>query len=76
MYYASLQDLMLYLYKDQHMMKKGQLPESSQNAIRIHHSLAVKATEYTKKQHVFRLHTAEWAEFLFQTRYKIVVKRE
>ena len=69
MYYASLQDMILYLYKDQHMMKKGHLPEGSQNAIRIHHSVAFKASDYAKKQHVFRLVTADWAEFLFQTRF-------
>ncbi|VDI34723.1 PH and SEC7 domain-containing protein [Mytilus galloprovincialis] len=67
MFYASLQDMVLYLYKDQHMMKKGQLPEGNQNAIRVHHSLAVRAADYTKKQHVFRLQTADWAIFLFQT---------
>jgi hypothetical protein len=62
MYYASLQDMILYLYKDQHMMKKGHLPEGTQNAIRIHHSVAFKASDYAKKQHVFRLVTADWAE--------------
>ncbi|XP_052068703.1 PH and SEC7 domain-containing protein-like isoform X1 [Mytilus californianus] len=67
MFYASLQDMVLYLYKDQHMMKKGQLPEGTQNAIRVHHSLAIRAADYTKKQHVFRLQTADWAIFLFQT---------
>jgi PH/SEC7 domain-containing protein len=51
------------------MMKKGHLPEGSQNVIRIHHSVAFKASDYAKKQHVFRLVTADWAEFLFQTRF-------
>lgn len=37
------------------------------NAIFIHHSLATKATDYQKKQHVFRLQTADQAEYLFQT---------
>lgn len=39
------------------------------NAIRIHHALATRATDYTKKQYVFRLQTADQAEYLFQTRY-------
>ena len=29
--------------------------------------MATKATDYTKKQHVFRLQTADQAEYLFQT---------
>ena len=41
------------------------------NSCRIHHALATKATDYTKKQHVFRLQTADQAEYLFQTRYQL-----
>ncbi|OWF44571.1 PH and SEC7 domain-containing protein 2 [Mizuhopecten yessoensis] len=67
MYYVSLRDLIFYLYKDQHGMKKGQLIQGSNNAIRIHHCLASKAADYIKKQHVFRLSTADGAEYLFQT---------
>ncbi|XP_056017644.1 PH and SEC7 domain-containing protein-like isoform X3 [Ostrea edulis] len=64
-YYSSLKDMVLYLYKDQH--SKGQVVEGTQNAIRIHHGLASKASDYVKKQHVFRLETADWAEYLIQT---------
>lgn len=69
MYFATLRDMILYLHKDDHGFKKGNLVESANNAIRIHHALATKATDYTKKQHVFRLQTCDWAEYLFQTRY-------
>lgn len=44
-----------------------QVSDNYHNAIRIHHALATKATNYVKKQHVFRLQTAEQAEYLFQT---------
>lgn len=44
-----------------------QLSDNVHNAIRIHHALATRATDYTKKQHVFRLQTAEQSEYLFQT---------
>jgi PH/SEC7 domain-containing protein len=44
-----------------------QLSDNVHNAIRIHHSLATKATDYTKKQHVFRLQTSDQSEYLFQT---------
>lgn len=37
------------------------------NAVFIHHALATTATDYRKKQHVFRLQTADQAEYLFQT---------
>lgn len=43
------------------------MSDSVHNAIRIHHALATKANDYKKKQHVFRLQTADQSEFLFQT---------
>ncbi|XP_023230017.1 uncharacterized protein LOC111630187, partial [Centruroides sculpturatus] len=67
MVYATLRDLVLYLHKDDHGFKKNQLYDSLHNSIRIHHSLATKATDYKKKQHVFRFQTADLAEYLFQT---------
>ncbi|XP_015606332.1 PH and SEC7 domain-containing protein 2 isoform X2 [Cephus cinctus] len=63
MYYCTLRELVLYLHKDEH----GFRSDSLHNAIRIHHALATKAADYTKKQHVFRLQTADQAEYLFQT---------
>ncbi|KAH3871558.1 uncharacterized protein LOC127868524 isoform X2 [Dreissena polymorpha] len=66
MFYAVLRDMILYLYKDEQALKKsGNM--GSHNAIRAHHCYATKATDYSKKQHVFRLRTADWAEYLFQT---------
>lgn len=44
-----------------------QLSDNVHNAIRIHHSLATKASDYTKKQYVFRLQTSDQSEYLFQT---------
>lgn len=44
-----------------------QMSDNVHNAIRIHHALATKASDYTKKQHVFRLQTADQSEYLFQT---------
>lgn len=67
MFYCTLRDLVLYLHKDEHGFRKSQLSDNLHNAIRIHHSLATKATDYTKKLHVFRLETADQAEYLFQT---------
>ncbi|XP_023705908.1 uncharacterized protein LOC111863643 isoform X2 [Cryptotermes secundus] len=67
MFYCTLRDLVLYLHKDEHGFRKNALSDNLHNAIRIHHALATKASDYTKKQHVFRLQTADQAEYLFQT---------
>nr|XP_022909229.1 exchange factor for Arf-6 isoform X2 [Onthophagus taurus] len=67
MFYCTLRDLVLYLHKDENGFRKGQMGDNFHNAIRIHHALATPATDYTKKQHVFRLQTADQAEYLFQT---------
>lgn len=69
MFYCTLRDLVLYLHKDENGFRKNQMGDNLHNAIRIHHALATKATDYTKKQYVFRLQTADQAEYLFQTRY-------
>lgn len=67
MFYCTLRDLVMYLHKDEHGFRKNQLSDNVHNAIRIHHALATKANDYTKKQHVFRLQTADQSEYLFQT---------
>ena len=68
MFYATLRDLILYLHKDESGLRKNTVVyQNMANAIRVHHSLATKATEYKKKQYVFRLRTADGAEYLFQT---------
>ncbi|XP_014261905.1 exchange factor for Arf-6 isoform X2 [Cimex lectularius] len=67
MYYCTLRDLVLYLHKDEHGFRRTQLSDNLHNAVRIHHALATKATDYTKKLHVFRLETADQAVYLFQT---------
>lgn len=66
MFYVVLRDMILYLYKDEQALKKS-ANTGSHNAVRVHHCLASKASDYTKKQHVLRLQTADWAEYLFQT---------
>ena len=71
MFYATLKDLVLFLHKDEHGMKRNNSSDyqNNHNAIRIHHALAEKANDYIKKQHVFRLITSDSAQFLFQTRF-------
>ena len=79
MFFAVLNDLVLYLYKDE-VTNKGELPPKSSAQrkkssadpgpaaiIRIHHALAASAPDYTKKPNVFRLFTADRAQYLIQT---------
>ena len=67
MFCLSLRDLVLYCFKDEKSAQLTTSYESPMAAIRIHHSLASVAGDYTKKQFVFRLETCDRAEYLFQT---------
>lgn len=64
-YYATLRDMVLDLHKNDHQPSTILIGDS--NAIRLHHALAQEANDYRKRQHVFRLRTSDWAEYLFQT---------
>ena len=63
MFFLTLRDMVLYCFKDE----KSPVFDDFSAAIRIHHGLAVRASDYTKKKHVFRLYTCDRAEYLFQT---------
>lgn len=69
MFYATLRDLVLYCHKDENGFRKSQSTECYANSIRINHSIALIAKDYTKRKFVFRLITSDCAEFLFETRY-------
>ncbi|XP_073444796.1 uncharacterized protein [Dendrobates tinctorius] len=62
-FHAVLKGMLIFLLKDEYR-SDFQFPEE---VISVHHSLAEKASEYTKRPHVFRLQTADWRVFLFQT---------
>lgn len=64
-FYANLRDMVLYLHKND--QQPTTLTAGDTNALRLHHAFAQEATDYRKRQHVFRLRTADWAEYLFQT---------
>ncbi|KRY10142.1 PH and SEC7 domain-containing protein 3, partial [Trichinella patagoniensis] len=66
MFYAILKGTILYLQKDEGSAKSGAYI-TYRNAIGLHHSFAERAVDYTKKQHVFKLQTYTYAEYLFQT---------
>uniref|UniRef100_A0A6Q2ZL23 PH and SEC7 domain-containing protein 4-like n=1 Tax=Esox lucius TaxID=8010 RepID=A0A6Q2ZL23_ESOLU len=61
-FYAVLKGMVLYLQKDEYKMEW----QSIEEVVSVHHALAERAAEYTKRPHVFRLQTADWRVFLFQ----------
>nr|XP_006632183.1 PREDICTED: PH and SEC7 domain-containing protein 2 [Lepisosteus oculatus] len=65
-FYAVLKGTILYLQKDEYKPDKDLSEVDLKNAIRIHHALATKATDYSKRPSVLKLKTADWRVFLFQ----------
>jgi len=71
MFFAILKGLMLYMHPDEEGLKRNLALSSlsaSCKAVSIHHTLATRAGDYIKKKHVFRLQTANTAQYLIQTR--------
>uniref|UniRef100_A0A671LJP5 Uncharacterized LOC107666723 n=1 Tax=Sinocyclocheilus anshuiensis TaxID=1608454 RepID=A0A671LJP5_9TELE len=65
-FYAVLKGLILYLQKGEYRPDKQLSDEDLKNAVSIHHSLAIRATDYSKRPNVFYLRTADWRVYLFQ----------
>ncbi|CAL1600081.1 unnamed protein product [Knipowitschia caucasica] len=65
-FYGILKGLILYLQKGEYRPDKQLSDEDLKNAVSIHHSLALKATDYSKRPNVFYLRTADWRVYLFQ----------
>ncbi|XP_017289171.1 uncharacterized protein LOC108246240 isoform X2 [Kryptolebias marmoratus] len=65
-FYAMLKGLVLYLQKDEYRSERELSEEDVKNAVSIHHSLAMRAADYSKRPNVFYLRTADWRVFLFQ----------
>ncbi|XP_030604645.1 PH and SEC7 domain-containing protein 1-like isoform X2 [Archocentrus centrarchus] len=65
-FYAMLKGMVLYLQKDEYRAEKELTEDDVKNAVSIHHSLAMRAADYSKRPNVFYLRTADWRVFLFQ----------
>ncbi|XP_051273643.1 uncharacterized protein LOC127373319 isoform X1 [Dicentrarchus labrax] len=65
-FYVILKGLILYLQKGEYRPDKQLSEEDLKNAVSIHHSLAMKASDYSKRPNVFYLRTADWRVYLFQ----------
>ncbi|XP_018608587.2 PH and SEC7 domain-containing protein 1-like isoform X1 [Scleropages formosus] len=63
---AVLKGLILYLQKGEYQPEKQPSDEDLKNAVSIHHSLAMRAADYSKRPNVFYLRTADWRVYLFQ----------
>lgn len=55
-----------YLTQDEYRPDKALSEGDLKNAIRVHHALATRASDYSKKSNVLKLKTADWRVFLFQ----------
>uniref|UniRef100_A0A3Q3ELV4 Pleckstrin and Sec7 domain containing a n=1 Tax=Labrus bergylta TaxID=56723 RepID=A0A3Q3ELV4_9LABR len=75
-FYAILKGLILYLQKGEYRPDKQLSEEDLKNAVSIHHSLAMKASDYSKRPNVFYLRTADWRVYLFQAQEEQVRSHE
>ncbi|XP_061542075.1 PH and SEC7 domain-containing protein 2 [Phycodurus eques] len=66
-FYAVLKGMILYLQKDEYKPDADISEVDLKNAVRIHHALATRATDYSKKANVLKLKTSDWRVFLLQT---------
>lgn len=73
MFFATIRGMIFYLHKNENGFN-GHHHEIFNHCIRLHHAIAEPANDYKKKQHVFRLRTANFGEFLFQTSEKAEVR--
>uniref|UniRef100_G3UEZ2 Pleckstrin and Sec7 domain containing n=1 Tax=Loxodonta africana TaxID=9785 RepID=G3UEZ2_LOXAF len=63
--FHGLKGMILYLQKEEYQPGKALSEAELKNAISIHHALT-RASDYSKRPHVFYLRTADWRVFLFQ----------
>lgn len=52
--------------QDEYRTERELTEEDVKNAVSVHHSLAMRAADYSKRPNVFYLRTADWRVFLFQ----------
>ncbi|XP_068596285.1 PH and SEC7 domain-containing protein 2 [Brachionichthys hirsutus] len=65
-FYAVLKGMILYLQKDEYKPDADISEVDLKNAVRIHHALAIRATDYSKRANVMKLKTSDWRVFLLQ----------
>ncbi|XP_034740026.1 PH and SEC7 domain-containing protein 2 [Etheostoma cragini] len=63
-FYAVLKGMILYLQKEEYKPDADISEVDLKNAVRIHHALATRATDYSKRANVLKLKTSDWRVFL------------
>lgn len=54
------------IVKDEYKPDKDLSEVDLKNAVRVHHALATRACDYSKRPNVLKLKTSDWRVFLFQ----------
>ncbi|XP_056625105.1 PH and SEC7 domain-containing protein 2 isoform X1 [Triplophysa dalaica] len=65
-FYAVLKGMILYLQKDEYKPDKDLSEVDLKNAVRVHHAMATRACDYSKRPNVLKLKTSDWRVFLLQ----------
>ncbi|KAJ8348408.1 hypothetical protein SKAU_G00269970 [Synaphobranchus kaupii] len=65
-FYAVLKGTILYLLKDEYKPGKDLLEVDLKNAVCVHHALATRANDYSKRPNVLKLKTSDWRVYLLQ----------
>ena len=66
MTYNSCLLFLLLLTQDEYKPDADISEVDLKNAVRIHHALATRATDYSKRANVLKLKTSDWRVFLLQ----------
>ncbi|KAJ8276345.1 hypothetical protein COCON_G00080970 [Conger conger] len=65
-FYAVLKGTVLYLQKDEYRPDEDVSEVDLKNAVRVHHALASRASDYSKRPNVLKLKTSDWRVYLLQ----------
>lgn len=61
-----LHSFCVFVHQDEYRSERELSEEDMKNAVSIHHALAMRAADYSKRPDVFYLRTADWRVFLLQ----------
>ncbi|KAI1902657.1 hypothetical protein AGOR_G00018220 [Albula goreensis] len=65
-FYGVLRGTVLYLQKDEYKPDEDLSEVDLKNAVRVHHALATRASDYSKRPNVLKLKTSDWRVYLLQ----------
>lgn len=65
-FFFTFSKIFLLFSKDEYKPDADISEVDVKNAVRIHHALATRATDYSKRANVLKLKTSDWRVFLLQ----------